>query len=161
MQPLPAADRRLTAQRWLDKRLTAMENGDRDAMVDLVDLQAVVTWIRSRTTTGDFTQYGPDAVAAFTAHISRRADRRRPEQHLFTDPLIVAPVVTRAIALVRAATPAAILPLLAPLLGEAGHVAVNARLRPQAMTVSLTRWRTLSPRLRQRLLNAIDPGWHR
>jgi DNA-binding transcriptional LysR family regulator len=153
---LAVRDPRLVAQRWLDNRLTYLEAGDPDALVDLADLQAVVTWIRSRTTVGYFTDDGPAAVAAFTAYITRRADRRRPEQHLFTDPLLVAPVVTRAVALIRIATPTTILPLLAPLLGQAGHVGVNARGRLQAMTVSLSRWRTLSPRLRQRLLSAID-----
>ena len=155
-QALPARDPRLAAQRWLDDRLVDLDNGDADAVTDLVDLQAVITWIRSRTTPHDFHQYGPAALEAFTRYITQRKDGRRPEQHAFTDPLLVASVVTRAVALVRADAPKKILPVLVPLLGTSGHVPVNARGRPQAMRISITRWRTLSPGLRRRLLHGAD-----
>lgn len=154
--PLTSPDPRLTTQRWLDRRLTDLEHGDPDALIDLTDLQAVVTWIRSRATADDFADSGPAAVAAFTAYATRWAGGRRPAQHLFTDALLVASVVTRAVALVRARTPSRALPLLAPLLATSGYVAVDVRGRSQAMTISISRWRTLSPGLRQRLLHAVD-----
>jgi DNA-binding transcriptional LysR family regulator len=155
-QSLPAGDRRLAAQRWLDHRLADSDNGDPAAVTDLVDLHAVVTWIRSRTTPRDFEPYGPTAVAAFTRYITQRVDGRRPEQHEFTDPLLVAAVVTHAVALVRADNPTAVLPVLTPLLGVAGHTPINKRGSAQPIRINVNRWRTLSPGLRQRLLHAAD-----
>jgi hypothetical protein len=102
-QTFPAGDRRLAAQRWLDDHLTACD-GDPATVTDLLDLQAAATWIRSRTTARDFEPYGPAAVEAFTRYITHRSDGRRPAQHAFTDPLLVAAVVTHAVALIRADT---------------------------------------------------------
>jgi hypothetical protein len=152
-QTFPAGDRRLAAQRWLDDHLTACD-GDPATVTDLLDLQAAATWIRSRTTARDFEPYGPAAVEAFTRYITHRSDGRRPAQHAFTDPLLVAAVVTHAVALIRADTPTAVLPVLTPLLGVAGHTPINKRGRTQPMRISVSRWRTLSPALQQRLLNA-------
>jgi hypothetical protein len=103
-QRLPARDLRLAAQRWPDHRLTDLDNGGPAAVTDLVDLQAVVTWIRSRTIRRDFEPYDHAAVEAFTRYITHRIDGQRPEQHVLTDPLLVAAVVAHAVALVRADT---------------------------------------------------------
>jgi hypothetical protein len=51
----------------------------------------------------------------------------------------------------------AVLPVLTPLLGVAGHTPTNKRGRTQPMRISVNRWQTLSPALQQRLLHASNP----
>ena len=48
-QVLDRRDPRLTAQQWINDQLDAVEAEQTGAVTDLADLQAVITWIRSRS----------------------------------------------------------------------------------------------------------------
>ncbi|GGM88147.1 TniQ family protein [Dactylosporangium sucinum] len=155
-QRLTQDDPRMSTQRWINHGLDRVEAGQADAVTDLTDVQAVITWLRSRCTAAEFAAHGPPAVRAFTRYMTLRTDGHRPEQFAFTDPLLVAAVASHAVALLRADTPDTVMTYLAPLLGRGGHVAVNSLGRPQPVKLSTSRWRTLSPGLQQRLLHTVD-----
>jgi hypothetical protein len=145
----------LAAQHWIDARLAEAVADPRARVDDLRDLQAMATWIRRRTTVEDYTEHGPAAVEAFTAFMRTRRDGRRPFEHQFTHPLLVAPVLTRAVTLLRTTDPAATLQLLRPLLCDPGHHHPDPG-HHHPVTVSEHTWRTLTPGLRTRLLHAVD-----